>query len=250
MVNLGASLYNALPLTQVGGNRLPASDFTLREGDESTQGGNSLRAVASEFRQQAGLSDFSPPPEGQQGFASLGPVLQQFQPKIPPLYEFSGPTSWERLLEEQKRISAAREEAARNFQDLLNSRDEAAAELEDRLQLVKDNSERARFEAEPREELLGEETDDEENNNIAQQVLNSQRSENASAEIDSGEDRPRFRSETAPLPGQGTRIDDPNQPEDAILQAEDQPRSTSEQQEVARLFSTTDNTGNSINFFA
>ena len=152
MVNLGANLYNALPQSFLGENRLTASKYSLQETDESMQGGNSLRNVTRQFRQQAGLADFSPPPKGQQGFASLGPVLEKLQPDITPLYELSGPTSWERLLEEQKRISAAREQAARDFENLLNSRDQAQTELQERLQLVKENAERVRYEAPPVED--------------------------------------------------------------------------------------------------
>ena len=261
MVNLGANLYNALPQSFLGVNRLTTSNYSLQETDESTQAGNSLRLATQQFREQAGIPDFSPPPKGQQGFASLGPVLEQFQPDIPPLYELSGPTSWERLLEEQKRISAAREQAARDFEDILSSRDEARAELEDRLQLVAENADRARFEAQPTEEIPASENEDEDSvSNTAQEALNSQRSVDNEAPPPVNADQSQSRNETAPLPGQGTRIEDPYQPEEAITeqQSGSSDKTTSlpgsgasnEQQQVARLFSTADNTGNAINFFA
>ncbi|NNJ92007.1 MAG: hypothetical protein HKP55_10050, partial [Gammaproteobacteria bacterium] len=206
MVNLGANLYNALPQSFLGGNRLTASNYSLQETDESTQGGNSLRLATRQFREQSGLPDFSPPPKGQQGFASLGPVLEKFQPDIPPLYELSGPTSWERLLEEQKRISAAREQAARDFEDIISNRNQAQDELEDRLQLVSQNAERARFEAEPAEEIPVSATeDDEKASNAAQQALNSQRSDDNEPPPAVNAEQSQVRSEAAPLPGQGTR---------------------------------------------
>jgi len=260
MVNFGASLYNALPQSFLGGNRLASSNYSLQETDESTQGGNSARLLTQQYRQQAGLPDFSPPPKGQQGFASLGPVLEKLQPDITPLYELSGPTSWERLLEEQKRISAAREQAARDFENLLSSRDQAQADLEDRLQLVKENAERARFEAEPVEESPASETEEDNVSNTAQEALNSLRTTDNEAATAANQEQSSSRSEAAPLPGQGTRIEDPNQPVNEILN--DQPAvsekrtalpgsgSSSEQQQVARLFSTAENTGNAINFFA
>ena len=263
MVNFGASLYNALPQSFLGGNRLASSNYSLQETDESTRGGNSLRLATSQFRQDAGLADFSPPPKGQQGFASLGPVLEKFQPDIPPLYELSGPTSWERLLEEQKRISAAREQAARDFEDLLSSRDRAQTELEDRLQLIKENAERVRFEAQPVEDnntpALATEPDDNVSNS-AQQALNILRTADDEADINFNEEQLPSTSEAAPLPGQGTRIEDADQPANEIFNDQSMvsekrtplPGSGtfSEQQQVARLFSTEDNTGNAINFFA
>ena len=260
MVNFGANLYNALPQSFIGVNRLTVSNNSLQAADESNQGGNSLRLVTQQFRDQAGLPDFSPPPKGQQGFASLGPVLEKFQPEITPLNELSGPTSWERLLEEQKRISAAREQAARDFEDILSSRDEAEAELEERLQLISENAERARFDAGPTEDIPESETEDSNNtSNAAQEVLNSQRSTDSESAPPDNEEPSQFRNEAAPLPGQGTRIEDPDQPEGENF--EDQLRTSekpvplpgsgnsSEQQQLARLFSTADNTGNAINFF-
>lgn len=265
MVNLGANLYNALPQSFMGVNRLTASSYSLQETDESTQAGNSLRLVTQQFRQDADLPDFSPPPKGQQGFASLGPVLEKLQPDITPLYELSGPTSWERLLDEQKRISAAREQAARDFENLLSNRDQAQTEFEERLQLVKENAERVRFEARPVEDENTRESEteeDEENvSNAAQQALNSLRTTDNETDTTVSREPSSVTNEAVPLPGQGTRIEDPNQPEKAVIK--DQPGlsakrtplpgsgagASNEQQQVARLFSTTDNTGNAINFF-
>jgi len=149
-MDVSASIYNALPQAySTSGTR---SARSLLKPDSSLESGNSLRAVASSLRQQAGITDFSPPPANQQGFASLGPSFSSLRlsPQQLAAAKDTGnePATYEKLLEIQDEISLRRAELAEAAELRTQARQQAAAELEISQARVQSFREKAVFSSE------------------------------------------------------------------------------------------------------
>lgn len=223
MFDVGANLFNALPQSYGIGNRSVASGFSLNKPDESLASGNSLRAVTAAYREDSGLPDFSEKPKNEQGFLSLGPVLDSLRPAPPPIAPplSDEPTTWEKLLEEQKRIGEAQSERQKQTREFIDAQQSSNNEV---AQLAESNSERVVLEFNNSEDNPSSDQASEEDTAIraAQLALNAQR--NASQETepvidDSEPDDSEPEQEAvdfAPLPGQGERIDSPFQSEEAF----------------------------------
>ena len=218
MFDVGANLFNALPQSYGIGNRSVASGFSLNKPDESLASGNSLRAVTAAYREDSGLPDFSEKPKNEQGFLSLGPVLDSLRPAPPPIASplSDEPTTWEKLLEEQKRISEAQSERQKQTREFLDAQQSTNNEV---AQLAESNRERVVLEFDNSEDIPSPDQSSEEDTAIraAQLALNAQR--NASQETEPVVDNSEPEQEPvdfAPLPGQGERIDSPFQSEEAF----------------------------------
>ena len=218
MIDVGANLYNALPQSYGVGNRSITSAYSLNKPEESLAAGNSLRAVTAKYREDSGLPDFSEKPKNEQGFLSLGPVLASLRPDPQPIASplSDEPTTWEKLLEEQKRISEAQSERRKQTQEFLD-----AQQSDDNVvaQLAENSSQRVVLEIDSSEnETNPEESSAEEAAARAAQLsLNAQRNAGQEPEPVVDESEPQQEPVNfAPLPGQGERIDSPYQAEEAF----------------------------------
>lgn len=283
MVDLGANLYNALPQTLVRGARYPASNYSLTQPDDSNAGGNSLRSVAQQVRPDTPVGDFSPPARNEQGFGSLAPALSSIRPEPAGIPGLGETASWEKLLEEQQRISEARRQALRQAEELQKAREQAARDLQESSQLAQNASDNVLFSPDPEaapeaaqapaptsapdeEPVTGNANASQAPEQIAlraQQSLNAQRTIGAGENNDAPELAQSGEIQDLALPGQGQRIDDPFKAPDeqsASLPADRQaPQSNPQnrpendaQQRVQQLFSSSDNSrqGSNVSYFA
>jgi len=229
-MDVSSSLYNALP--QAYGASRTSSARSLLKPDSSLESGNSLRAVASSLRQQAGITDFSPPPTNQQGFASLGPTLSSLRLSPEQLVAAKAtsnePATYEKLLEIQDEISQKRAELAEAAELRTEARQQARAELEISQARVQSFREKAVFSGElPIDAVtLSEETREQEN-----------------------------RPEPAPLSGQDdARLFAAEVPEPVENAVQENDVSAADQrQKIQQLFNTEQNpqdSGNSISIYA
>lgn len=225
MIDVAGNLYNALPQSYGVGSRTIGSGFALDKPDESLASGDSLRAVTAAYREDSGLPDFSEKPKNEQGFLSLGPVLdslrpdpQPVQPIISPLSE--EPTTWEKLLEESKRISESQSERQKQTREFLDAQQSSGDDI---ASLTASNSDRVLLEIDVDEEAASAASTSGETDNAeaaaraAQLTLNAQRvaSQEPEPVIDDSEPE-QEPVDLAPLPGQGERIDSPYQSEEAF----------------------------------
>ncbi len=260
MIDVSANLYNALPQA-LGAARLPASR-SLAKPDESTAGSNSLNKIANEFRPESAVADFSPAPSGAQGFASLSPVLAALRPPPAQLSALpeKGSTTWEKLLETQQEIAEARRATAEELQENEQARRQATAERAAFQQTISEMSEKVIFTSEQQPSVES-----------SQQASNPLQPGNEQTAQQAANNRP----EPLPVPGQGNTSQPGVQPDEAtgrLFPSDSEPPKipsapaqnidsepaynevvVAEQQRVAKIFSTTqnsENAGNTINLFA
>lgn len=273
MIDVSANLFNALPQVPGTANRLPASR-SLAIQDESQSGGNSLRGIADGLRLDAPAGNFSPPATGEQGFASLAPVLQSLQ--LPPTQLTPPPDDtplWRELLDQQQERIAARDQDDRDLEALQQAQEQRAAERELLREQFSNLAGNTVFEGEaPPVSDAAQQASAE-----LQQVVAEQEN-TAPLPGQAQTSSPQTESEPAPLPGQGN-IEDPaagqvgrfppntqfpglqsSPPPEVEPFAElpdlpdlPEPDPAQEQQRVEQLFSGasgTENTGNNLNLFA
>jgi len=93
--------------------RFPAP-ISLTPVPDSLAGGNSLKTLALRLQPETGLADFSPPTPSAQGFASLSPMLESLRipaEKLAASIQDNGKPLWQKLIEEQEKISESRRKA-------------------------------------------------------------------------------------------------------------------------------------------
>ena len=223
MIDVAGNLFNALPQSYGVGSRTIGSGFALEKPDESLASGDSLRAVTAGYREDSGLPDFSEKPKNEQGFLSLGPVLASLRPDPQPVEPIASPlsplseepTTWEKLLEESKRISESQSERQKQTREFLNAQQSSG---EDIASLTASNSDRVLLEIDVSEEAASEEPAGQAAASRAAQLsLNAQRVASQETEPVIDDNEPELEPvELAPLPGQGERIDSPYQSEEAF----------------------------------
>lgn len=126
MIDVSSNLLTAIPASYTAASRLPTAVSKLKP-PENLSGSLSLKTVSEKLQPETSLSDFGPPARGEEGFASLGPVLSSLRiapDQLSAKSQTDEKAVWEQLYEEQMRIAEAREQAAERYEKILQARDD------------------------------------------------------------------------------------------------------------------------------